>query len=128
MPAAESDFAAATQSLPVSEDRAVARFKLADTQFRQTNYASAVTNYQLLVRNYSKHRRITNSLFEPALYQTLRAQFGNRKHGRGYRSDAQIARLVSEWFVGRPQRFARGRKFEPRRQGSRGARDCFRLF
>lgn len=71
--AAEADFFQATQRLPISEDKAVARFKLADTQFRQTNYAAAVTNYQLLIENYPALQRITNSLFEPALYQTLRA-------------------------------------------------------
>jgi len=79
IPAAESDFFQATERLPISEDRAVARFKLADAQFRQTNYAAAVTNYQLLIQNHAANERITNSLFESALYQTLRAslEIGN---------------------------------------------------
>ncbi len=71
--AAEADFLEATRRLPISEERAVARFKLADCQFQQTNYAAAVTNYQLFIQNFGALERVTNSLFEPALYQTVRA-------------------------------------------------------
>lgn len=72
-PLAEADFLEATKRLPPSEDQAVARFKLADTQLKQTNYAAAATNYQLLVGQNSGFARVTNSLFEPALFQTVRA-------------------------------------------------------
>lgn len=94
LPAAESDFFQATQRLPISEDKAVARFKLADTQFRQTNYAAAVTNYQLLIQNYPGVERITNSLFEPALYQILRASLetGNTA------AATNAMRQLLDWF------------------------------
>lgn len=70
---AESDFSQAVTLLPISEEKAVARFKLADSQFKQTNYAAAVTNYQLLIENHRALERVTNSLFEAALHQIVRA-------------------------------------------------------
>ncbi len=70
---AEADFAEAAKRLPVSEDQAIALFKLADAQFRQTNYAAAVTNYQKMIEDHGGLERVTNSLFEPALYQLVRA-------------------------------------------------------
>ncbi len=92
--AAESDFEEATKRLPASEDQAVARFKLADTQFRQTNYAAAVTNYQLLIERHARLERVTNSLFEPALFQMARASL---KIGNDAAATNAMRKLL-DWF------------------------------
>ncbi|MEO5803726.1 MAG: tetratricopeptide repeat protein [Verrucomicrobiota bacterium] len=94
IPAAGSDFFEATERLPISEDKAVARFKLADVQFRQTNYAAAMTNYQLLIENFGALERITNSLFEPALYQGMRASL---KAGNDAAATNAMYKLL-DWF------------------------------
>ncbi len=95
-PAAEVDFAEAVARLAVSEVRAIARFKLADAQFKQTNYTAAVTNYQLLILNHSAVSRVTNELFEPALHQIVRAGLELE--------DVEIARDAMQklwnWFPG----------------------------
>ena len=93
-PEAEADFGEATKRLPVSEDQAIARFKLADAQFRQTNYAAAVTNYQVLVQEYAGLPRVTNSLFEPALYQTVRASL---RSGNDAGATNAMQKLL-DWF------------------------------
>ncbi len=93
-PEAEADFFQATARLPVSEDCAVARFKLADAQVQQTNYAAAVTNYQLLIQNFGALERVTNSLFEPALFQIVRASL---KMGNDVAATNAMKRLL-DWF------------------------------
>ncbi|MEO6035624.1 MAG: tetratricopeptide repeat protein [Verrucomicrobiota bacterium] len=91
---AESDFAEATKRLPVSEDQAIARFKLADAQFRRTNYAAAVTNYQALIEAHAGVERVTNTLFESALYQTVRASL---KVGNDIAATNAMQKLLT-WF------------------------------
>ncbi len=92
--AAEADFLEATKRIPISEDQAVARFKLADCQFQLTNYAAAVTNYQLFVQNFGALERVTNGLFEPALYQTVRASL---KVGNSAAATNAMYKLLA-WF------------------------------
>ncbi len=86
LPLAEIDFAEAVSRLQASpEAQAVARFKLADSQYSQgelaalTNgyrysqgeFAAATTNYSLVLRQ--KLPEAHDNLFEKALYQILRA-------------------------------------------------------
>ncbi len=92
--AAEADFLEATKRIPISEDRAVARFKLADCQFQQTNYTAAVTNYQLFIQNFGALERVTHGLFEPALYQTVRASL---KIGNSEAAVDAMKKLLA-WF------------------------------
>jgi TolA-binding protein len=66
-------FAAAALALPVSEDQAVARFKVADAAFQQRDFQAAVTNYAAVVNGYTGMSAVTLRLVEPALYQLLRA-------------------------------------------------------
>jgi TolA-binding protein len=69
---AQSNFVEAVQRLPMSEDQAIARFKLADAQFYQTNYAAALTNYNLVVKSGESLPSIKEGLFDQALYQIVR--------------------------------------------------------
>lgn len=72
IPQAQTNFAEAVRLLPMSEDQAIARFKLADTQYSQTNYASALTNYNLVVQSADSLPLIKQGLFDQALYQIVR--------------------------------------------------------
>jgi len=67
-----SDFEAATEILPVSEDLAVARFKLGDALFAENNFAGARTNYESVVDDFTSFPAVGESLDAQALYQLLR--------------------------------------------------------
>jgi TolA-binding protein len=69
----ESVFQRAVASLPLSYEQASGYFKLANTQFARANYAAAATNYQAIVDKFSSLAEVRTNLFEPALYQQIRA-------------------------------------------------------
>jgi len=73
LPASQTNFAAAVQALPSTADQATAYFKLADTQFRQTNYARAIVNYSNVLAKFGSMPEVETNLFEPALYQIVQA-------------------------------------------------------
>jgi TolA-binding protein len=66
-------FERALELLPVSEDRAIARFKLGDTLFQLKDYTGAISNYQRLLTQYAEVPAVRDSLFDHALYQIVRA-------------------------------------------------------
>ncbi len=66
-------FAAAVAALPRSADQAVARFKLADSQFLLRDFPAATSNYWAVATNYTGVAGLTNSLFAQAWYQITRA-------------------------------------------------------
>jgi len=68
-----TNFEAAAQRLPLSEDLAVARFKMGDALFALTNYAGALENYRAVVDDFNQFPAVMQSLGGPALYQSLRA-------------------------------------------------------
>ncbi len=73
--AAESldDFGNAVKLLPLSEDQAMAYFKMGDALFAQKYYTNALNNYRRVVDNYSAFPAVTQTLGDRALYQMLRA-------------------------------------------------------
>jgi TolA-binding protein len=73
IPESAAAFSNAADSLPFSEDQAVARFKLADIQFQQTNFSGAITNYELILKQYGSVPSVKSGLCERALYQVVRA-------------------------------------------------------
>jgi tetratricopeptide (TPR) repeat protein len=73
MPPAQTAFQAAAERLSPSVDQATAYFKLADTQFRQNSFPAALTNYSLVVSRFGGLPEIKTNLWEPALYQIVRA-------------------------------------------------------
>lgn len=66
-------FEAAAKRLPVSEDLAVARFKLADALFTLKNYSGALENYQEALQLATNWPAVSAALSAPASYQALRA-------------------------------------------------------
>ena len=66
-------FQAATESLPRSDDQAVARCKWADCQFVLADLAGASANYWLVATNYADLPRVRNELVGHSLYQIVRA-------------------------------------------------------
>ncbi len=63
----------ATERLPLSEDQAVARFKMADAQYRLNNFSGAITNYQRVLDDFASLPRVKSTLFDQSLYQIVRA-------------------------------------------------------
>jgi TolA-binding protein len=68
-----SDFKAAAEKLPPSEDLAVARFKTGDAMFALTNYADALENYRAVLDDFTNFPAVAGALGDRALYQSLRA-------------------------------------------------------
>lgn len=90
---AQRDFAEAVARLPVSEEQAIARFKLADTQFRLQDYAGAAAHYDAVARNYGNLPAIQSTLVDQALYQLVRASL--RKADEAAAQEAMRKILVS---------------------------------
>ena len=66
-------FKAAADALPLSENQAVARFKLADALFAQKDFGGALENYRAVLSLASNWPPVSAALKTPALYQSLRA-------------------------------------------------------
>lgn len=71
--ASEAAFDLAVKRLPVSGERAVAQFKLADAQFMQSNYPAALANYREVLQVLTNWPDVNGALRTPASYQVLRA-------------------------------------------------------
>ena len=71
MPEGQTALQAAVERLPFSMDLATAYFRLADIQFRQTNYAGAIKNYEAIIEKFGALPGVRTNLFERALYQTV---------------------------------------------------------
>jgi TolA-binding protein len=68
-----SDLLRAAEQLPVSEEQAIARFKLGDLLYLQEDYAGAMTNYWQVATNYAELPAVSESLADQARYQLIRA-------------------------------------------------------
>jgi TolA-binding protein len=76
MPECQQALQTAIMTLPHSTELALAYFKLADAQFRQGNFKGAINNYEALFRKFAAlplQSSTVSNLFEPALYQEIRA-------------------------------------------------------
>jgi len=67
-----TNFEAAAQQLPPSEDLAVARFKMGDALFAQKDFTNALENYRAVVDDFIGFPAVAQSLGNLALCQTLR--------------------------------------------------------
>ena len=67
-----SAFRGAVEALPFSEDLAVARFKLADTLYRQGDPTNALIAYRALTNDFASLPRVRETLLPQALYQIVR--------------------------------------------------------
>jgi TolA-binding protein len=70
---AQAAFKLATDKLPLCEDQAIARFKLADTQFLQNDVTNALAGYRRIIEDYGGLPRVRTGLFDRAWYQIARA-------------------------------------------------------
>jgi len=73
IPQSHAAFQVAIQRLPPSPDQVMAYFKLADTEFRQTNLTAAIANYKAVVEKFPNLPEARTNFVEPALYQIVRA-------------------------------------------------------
>ena len=73
IPESQKAFQTAVERLPLSADQATAYFKLADAEFLQQDFAGAITNYDAIIEKFEALPEVKTNLFEPALYQTVRA-------------------------------------------------------
>jgi TolA-binding protein len=73
IPESRADFQMAVAELPRSEDLAVARFKLGDALFAQTNFPGALENYLAVWEDFADFPAVAQTLGGRALYQSLRA-------------------------------------------------------
>lgn len=81
--ASEAAFDAAVKRLPPSEDLAVARFKLADAQYVQSNYGAALENYRQVLQLITNWPATQAALRTPASYQALRASLALKNDATG---------------------------------------------
>ncbi len=68
----QAAFKQAIERLPLSEQQAVARFKLADTQFLLNDFTNALAGYRRLIEDCGGLPRVRTSLFDRAWYQMAR--------------------------------------------------------
>ena len=94
IPGSAAAFAAAAKALPPSYDRAVAFFKLADAQFQQNQFATAIDNYNAVVASADSLPAVKTNLCEPALYQIVRAGIEITDAAA---TDAAVGKLLA-WF------------------------------
>jgi TolA-binding protein len=66
------DFRSAAQRLPLSEDLAVAKFKVGDVLFALQDYSGARESYQSVMKEFANWPRVMESLGDRALYQVVR--------------------------------------------------------
>ncbi len=69
---AQTWFRQAAEKLPVGEEQAVARFKLADAYLWQKNYTNALEQYLQLSRDYAAQPKFRSELMDQVYYQLLR--------------------------------------------------------
>jgi len=94
-----ADFTEAAQRLPVSEDLAVARFKMGDAQFAQNDFGGCQTNYQSVLEDFSALPDVKSSLGDRALYQIERARL--ELHDAPGAEDA-MQRLLAQFSTNSP--------------------------
>ena len=88
------DFKKAAEQLPPSEDLAVAKFKIGDAMFQQTNYAGAREYYSAVLTQFDAFPAVAQSLGANALYQILRADL-ELKDQAG--AEAALQRLLNQF-------------------------------
>jgi TolA-binding protein len=103
-------FSNAVARLPHDDDQAVALFKLAETQFLQGNYAGAAGNYSRVIDEYAGMASVTNNLFEPALYQVLRAGIAQNNFATASNALNQLLARFPEGLRAQPSMLLYGQK------------------
>ena len=92
--ASAAAFTNAVERLPLSEDQAVARFKLGDACYQLGDYTNALRNYGAVAAQYNELPRVCTNLVDQALYQSLRAHLALRDLAN---ADAVALRLARDY-------------------------------
>lgn len=104
LPECQVAFQSAIERLPVSADLATAYFKLGDSEFAQTNFTGALTNYSAIIAMYESkpvlaaadRDLLETNLLERALYQAVRAALAARDLPR---ATSTLSKLLA-WYPG----------------------------
>lgn len=93
---AAADFGEAARRLPKSEEQAIARHKLGETQMQLKDYAGAIRSFGQVVEDYADFQRVRSTFLDQALYQQMRAAIAvtNQIVAEG------AVRRILEWFPG----------------------------
>ncbi|MEN9572157.1 MAG: hypothetical protein RL514_12 [Verrucomicrobiota bacterium] len=91
---AAANFSEAAQRLPKSEEQAIARFKLAETQALQSDHTNALRNFQHVVAQYADLPRVRLTYLDEALYRAMRSALAVTNHAAAETAFRQII----EWF------------------------------
>ena len=89
-------FKAATEVLPLSEDLAVARYKLGDAQFAQGDFTNALRNYLDVTNTFPALPRVREALADQTLYQILRASIEVRDLATAQSAMTNLLRLAPQ--------------------------------
>jgi TolA-binding protein len=87
-------FRPAAERLPVSKEQAEARFKWADAQLAEKDFAGAITNYNFVADTYAVMPEIKQQMVEGALYQTVRAALA----AEDFSAASNAVRRILDWF------------------------------
>ncbi len=124
----EQAFQAATGRLPFSGEQAEARFKWADAQYRQGDFAGSITNYYYIAENYASVPEVKeNNLIERALYQSLRAALNETNLASANTALKNILTWYPNGFAGPSALLLTGQGLAAQKNPS-GARELFADF
>jgi TolA-binding protein len=89
---------AAVDRLPLSLDQATARFKLGDALLKQTNYASALAQYDAIITRYGDLPEVKTNLFERALYQEVSAGLAEGNWPKSWPAVTNALAKILAWY------------------------------
>jgi TolA-binding protein len=120
------DFNLAVRNLPLSEDLAVARFKLGDALLAQQNFSGALANYREVLENFQDFPAVVE-LGDRALYQSLRAHLATGNLAGASNAMARIATSYPASALTRNGALLMGESLGDAQQ-PHAARELFRQF
>lgn len=127
LPECRTNFLAAALRLPSPLEQASAYFKLADTEFLQTNFIAAVAHYGIVTENYSLVPEVRTNLLEPALYQLVQAAVAAGDLARASNALGKLMVQFPGGFRTAPAVLVAGQEVA-RRSNPAGAREIFADF
>lgn len=96
---AATDFGVATTLLPKSEEQAVARFKLAESQAGLNDHTNALRNFQLVVERYADLDRVRSTYLDEALYRAMRSAWAVTNQAAAEAAFRKIVELFPDRLV-----------------------------
>lgn len=124
IPDSQAAFQLAAEQPPVSTNQAMARYKWADCQMQQGDFAGALTNYNYLLDYYADTPAVHTNLFEPALYQMVRAGLGLNDLAAATNALGRILTEYPDGYLCNEAMLLAGQEFN-RRGDPAGARNLF---